>query len=174
MRLILMLSFYAFISSTGFGQGFNAEKSYVEFRVSNMWVNTVSGTIKGWNGKVKFDEENLSSSEFNISADVRTLDSGNEKRDEDLLSEDFFEVETYPTIAFKSLSVDQLPSGNYVVVGNVTIKNVTKEVIMPFTAVEGELIGEMTIDRMDFNVGTDTGTFMVGNEVVVTVVCVLK
>lgn len=174
MRQITIFAVFLLFSITGYSQELNTEKSYVEFRVGNLWLNTVSGTIKGMEGTVNFDPENVNTSEFDVHIDVRTLDTGNEKRDKDLLSEDFLEVQSYPTIRFKSLSVNNLPSGKYVAVGNLTIKDVTREAILPFVAMEGELIGEMTIDRMDFNVGTDTGTFMVGKEVVVTIVCVLQ
>lgn len=158
----------------GFGQGFNPDASFIEFKASNVWVNTVKGTIQGWEGTVEFDEDNLNESSFDVRADLRTLDTGNEKRDKDLLSEDFLEVETYPTVRFRSLNVNELASGGYVVIGELTLKNVTQEVVMPFDHVDNQLIGEMTINRFNFNVGTDTGTFMVGKEIEIKVVCVLE
>lgn len=169
----IISAFFLLLSFTVSAQGFKADSSYIEFKVGNMWVNSVSGTIRGWEGTVNFDRENPHQSAFDVRADLSTIDTGNEKRDEDLRSEDFLHVEKYPEVRFQSVRVNKLQDGTFVVVGELTLKDITSEVIMPFTASENKLTGEMTIDRYNFNVGNDTGTIMVGREIEITVICVL-
>lgn len=174
MKNLFCILFALLISAPVFSQDFDPEKSYIEFSVSNWWVNTVTGTIKGWEGSVDFDPENPQQASFDIKADVKTIDTENEERDEHLRSADFFEVETYSHIRFKSFRVNTLADGELVAIGNLTIKGVQNEVVLPFKHENGTLTGELTIDRFDYNVGVDEGTMMVGNEVTVKIVCVLQ
>lgn len=174
MKSILLSTFLLLTSQFCFTQGFDAEKSYIEFKASNFWVNTVTGTIKGWEGEVDFDRSNPTQSSFDVSAKVKTINTGNEERDDHLRSDDFFNAEKYPEIRFESIRVTDLGEKGYMVIGNLTIRDVTSEVIMPFEIGENELRGQLTIDRHDFNVGVDQSNFSVGKEIDVTVVCVLK
>ncbi len=169
----LLSAFFLLLSFSISAQGFKADASLIEFKAGNLWVNSVSGTIRGWEGSVNFDRENPQQSTFDVRADLSTIDTGNEKRDEDLRSEDFLHVDKYPDVRFRSLQVNRLQNGSFIVVGQLTLKEVTREVTMPFSASENRLTGEMTIDRFDFNVGTDTGTFLVGREIKITVIAVL-
>lgn len=173
MKNTLFVLLFGLLANLGNAQGFKADDSYIEFKASNFWVNTVTGTIKGWSGTVNFDESAPMQSSFDVNASVKTIDTGNDERDEHLRSADFFEVEKYPVIHFKSIRVNTLKDGGYAVVGMLTIKDVSNEVVMPFEVRENQLIGELTIDRMAYNVGVDQSTFSVGKEIDVKVVCAL-
>jgi polyisoprenoid-binding protein YceI len=154
-------------------QVINTEKSVVRFSLSNMKWKTVEGSFKGMQGSVKFNPQELNKARFNVCIDVSTVNTENEKRDEHLKNEDFFEISKYPKICFVSTSVTR--SGNdFLVVGKLTVKNVTKTVSIPFTYNKGVLAGNLEIKRLEYNVGEDTGTFMVGDEVSLTIVCETK
>lgn len=151
--------------------------SKIKFSVSNMGIRTVDGSIAGMKGIVNFDESKPSNSQFQVTFDVNTIDTDNKDRDKHLKNEDFFEVETYPTIKFSSLSVSKDGDG-YKVRGNLTIKDVTKEIELPFSvrkdAGKTTLTGKLTIDRKAYHVGMGTGKFMVGYDIEVEVICVLN
>lgn len=154
-------------------QVINTEKSVVKFSLSNMKWKTVEGTFKGMQGSVKFNPQELNKASFNVCIDVSTVNTENEKRDEHLKNEDFFEINKYPKICFVSTSVTR-SGNNFLAVGKLIIKNVSKTVSIPFTYSNGVLTGNLEIKRLEFNVGEDTGTFMVGDEVSLTIICETK
>lgn len=174
MKNTLLFLLLSLMVNTLWSQGFNAEESYIEFKASNWWVNTVTGTIKGWEGKVDFNRSAPEKSSFDIRAKVSTIHTENEERDDHLRSDDFLNVEKYPNIRFRSIRVSNLGEKGYVVVGELTIRDVSKEVIMPFEIKENELRGKLKINRHHYNVGVDQSNFSVGKEIEVEVVCVLK
>lgn len=174
----LLLSVFASIgllavSSTSTAQGFDADKSYIEFSAKNFWVRTVTGTITGWTGSVQFNPAEPAKAQFDVKANVKTINTGNEERDEHLRSDDFFEVEKYPEMRFESKRVEQ-KGDKYVAHGKLTIKDVTREVSLPFTADGNKLEGKLEIKRRDYDVGLDQSNFSVGNDIEVLIVCVLK
>jgi polyisoprenoid-binding protein YceI len=171
-KALLSISFLLLSIST-WAQTINQANSVIKFDVRNMKMRTVEGTIKGLNGTVKFDPSNAQSGSFNVCADLSTINTENEKRDKHLRTEDFFEVEKYPKMCFVSSSVSKTGSG-FLTKGKLTIKDVTKEVEIPFTYTNGTLEGKITVLRYDYNVGTDTGEFMVANEINVTIIAVLN
>lgn len=177
MKNIIPLSFLLLLSPFVFAQNIDDQQSKIQFQVSNMGVRTVEGTIKGMKGTVHLDRNDLKNVQFNVSFDVATIDTDNKARDKHLRKPDFFEVDTYPTIQFQSTSVVQDGKG-YKVKGILTIKDVSKEIEMPFTVDENNgttiLTGNLTIDRKTYHVGMDTGKFMVGYAIETTVICVLN
>jgi len=173
--LLLCLFFCA--PSLLFAQSIDETNSKITFEVSNFGVRTVSGTISGMKGTIGFNQNDLSASYFDVSLEVATIDTDNNARDKHLKNEDFFEVNTYPKMYFKSSSIYQ--DGNqYKVKGQLTIKDVTKEVEIPFSSSISEgkttLEGQLTINRKDYHVGMDTGKFSVGLDIEVTITCVLN
>ena len=174
MKNFLSVLLFSLLVSPVFAQGFDADASYLEFKVSNFWVNTVTGTITGWTGVVDFNKSAPTQSSFDVGASIQTINTGNEERDEHLRSADFFEVEKYPTIRFKSNRITESKDGGYNAVGTLTIKDVSKEVTLPFKVEGNQLIGQLTVDRLAYNVGLDQSTFSVGKEITVKIVCVLQ
>ena len=123
----------------------------VTFVIKNFGLNT-NGSFKGLKGAINWDPSNPSASLFDVTIDASTINTGIDMRDKDLQKEAYFDVEKYPTIHFVSTKVS---TGN--VTGNLTIKNVTKQISFPFTvknSVNGYLFeGSFTINREDFGVG---------------------
>lgn len=167
------------LSSLSFAQSINKTESKIHFEVGSLWVRTVEGTISGFEGTVKFDPNNLAASNMNVTAKVATIKTDSDKRDEHLRTADFFDVEKYPTMRFQSTKIEKLVKGGYKLTGKLTIKDVTKDVSFPFTVAPaangGQLFtGEISIKRMDYNVGVDQSFFSVSNDIKVKIECVVR
>ena len=143
-------------------------KSEVKFTIKNFGVNT-SGTLSGLTGTIQFDSTKFSSSSFNVTVDVNTINTGIDMRDNHLKKEDYFYAEKYPKISFTSTSIKPADKG-YTISGQLTIKGVSKSVSFPFTAVKQDdgilFSGSFSINRKDFNVGG--GIAVLGNTVDIT------
>lgn len=158
-------------------QTVQTDRSTVNFEVSNMGFRTVNGTITGMKGTVDINTTDLSRSKIDITIDVNTIDTENKKRDDHLKNEDFFNVPVYPKIKFISTDITKDGAG-YIAKGQLTIKDVTKTVEVPFTTKSsgGETIIEasLEIERKDYNVGEDYGSFSVGKTIATSITCVVK
>jgi polyisoprenoid-binding protein YceI len=136
--------------------------SHVGFTVRHMMVSKVRGQFKIFDAEIVTAENPLESS-FNATVDLRSIDTGNEQRDNHMRSADFFEVETHPQMTYRSTGIRQAPDGGgFIVDGELSVHGVTRQV--PFTLeVEGfgedpfggtragfSLTGE--INRTDFGV----------------------
>jgi len=150
-------------------QTIDTEKSIVNFKIGNMKIRTVKGTFQGMKGTLAFDPGNLAAANFNICIDVASVDTGNKKRDQHLLKEDFFFEATYPQICFESTAVEKTAEA-YLTKGNLTIHGISKEVDLPFTFDGKTFRGNLEVSRYDFGVGIDTGTFMVAEEVAIEII----
>jgi len=157
-------------------QTIDQTKSHVSFEIGNMKINTVEGELHGMAGELFFEPLSLNDSFFNVCVKVKSMDTGSEKRDEHLLTEDFFEAEVYPDICFISEEIKKGNSEDFLAVGNLTIKDVERKVEIAFTHNEAakQFIGSLIINRLEFKVGEDTGTFMVADEVEITIYCSLQ
>lgn len=158
---------------SGKAQSINTENSIVSFSVRNMGLNTVKGNFKGMNGQINFDPNNLDASIFDVYIDANTIDTGSAKRDQHLKNEDFFEVEKYPSICFKSTKITKTKSA-YSTKGLLSMHGVSKNVEILFTYNDGELVGHFKVNRFDYNIGTGTGKFLVGKEVDLKIVTILN
>lgn len=172
-KLFIALASLFLTTLGGVAQSIDAEKSVVNFSIDNMKWKTVEGSFKGMSGKINFDASQPQKSSMSVCIKASTVFTDNEKRDEHLRTEDFFDVKKYPTICFEDESMVKTESG-YLVKGKLTMKNVTKQVEIPFSYANGEFSGKLMIKRLDFNVGEDTGTFMVGDEVQLEIICKTK
>jgi polyisoprenoid-binding protein YceI len=134
-----------------------SDKSVINFTVKNFGLN-VDGTFSQLKGTIQFDPLALPISSFDVSVESASLDTGIDLRDKHLKKKDYLDVSHYSLLSFKSTSVTSgEKSGSYSVTGNLTIKDVTKEVQFPFTAkVTGDgitFVGKFKINRRDYNVG---------------------
>ena len=132
-------------------------ESSVQFRIKNFGFN-VTGTFTGLQGVIRFDPNNLATCHFEATIDAKTINTGVDMRDKHLRKSDYFDVENYPQIKFVSVKISPgTKSGTLFIFGKLTIKNVTKDISFPFTAVPAEngylFKGEFKINRRDFKVG---------------------
>jgi polyisoprenoid-binding protein YceI len=133
-------------------------QSSVKFKIKNFGFNTVSGSFKGVQGTIKFMPENLASSSMDVTVDAKSVNTGINARDNHLRKAEYFDVKKYPVIRFVSTRISpSSKSGTLFMFGKLTIKNVTREISFPFTAVPQEggylFTGEFKINRIDFGVG---------------------
>ncbi len=156
--------------------------SSVRFSVQHMVVSEAEGTFKMWDGTVENSKDDFSDAKINFTVDVNSINTDNERRDGHLKSDDFFNVEKFPTMKFESTSMKPLGNNKYELKGNLTIRDVTKPVTFQ-VSYGGVIAGgrgrkagfkaTTTINRFDYNLkwdrATETGGLVVGKEVEVTV-----
>jgi len=149
----------------------------VEFSGKHMMFTTVKGHFKSVRGTIVLDEADPSRSSVEVEIDTPSLYSGVEYRDNHLKSPDFLDIERHPTITFKSTRVELLSSDHAKVIGDLTIRGITREVVLD-TELAGrgkdpmdrEVISfdaRTSINRKDFgltwNMALETGGFLVGD-----------
>lgn len=131
--------------------------SSVKFKIKNLGV-TIGGSFTGLQGRIVFDPANPATASIEASIDVSSINTGIDLRDDHLRSSDYFDVKNYPKIRFVSTRVSSgSKPGTFIVTGNLTIKNVTRETSFPFNTIPqngGYLFsGEFKINRRDYKVG---------------------
>ncbi|WP_103068280.1 YceI family protein [Aquimarina sediminis] len=131
------------------GLEFDVENSKVSF---NFVHDKTSGTISGLDFKINFNPKDPDNATFKGTALIKTLDTDNFIRDGHLMWEKFFYKKKYPKIAFASTHVVHFGTDTYKVIGNLTIKGKTKEVIITFSLDAQRLLGKTTIFTSDYGI----------------------
>ncbi len=144
------------------------EGSSVKFTIKNFGFG-VSGSLGGLQGVIKFNPNDLTSSSFDVTIDVKSINTGIDSRDEHLRGEDYFDSKKYPKIHFVSSRIASTnKSGTFIIYGKLTIKATSKDISFPFTAIaqnEGYVFnGSFKIKRKDFEIG---GSGPISNELTV-------
>src|SRR5437870_4063702 len=104
--------------------------SGINFSVRHMVVSKVRGRFAKYSGSIRIDEADLTRSSVNVTIDAGSIDTGVADRDTHLRSADFFDVETFPELRFASRRVEKVGEGRYRVVGELTIRDVTREIAL--------------------------------------------
>jgi polyisoprenoid-binding protein YceI len=131
---------------------------------------TVNGTFSGLEAVIQFDPNNLAGCSIRASIDAKTVNSGIGMRNHHLQSEEqYLNTDKYPRIMYKSSKIEKTGAG-YKATGELTIKNVTKPVEIPFTFAPngnaGVFKGSFTFKREDFNIGKSGGS--IGDMITIT------
>lgn len=142
----------------------------IQFKVRNMGIMNVTGSFDKFKGTVNVDEANLSKSTADVSIEVVSINTGIEMRDNDLRSAGFFDAVKYPAMTFVSTKVESGPD-NLKVTGNLTIKGVTKQVILvtdgPLNPKgNSRLVATAMVNRHDFGISKSA---VIGDEVYITI-----
>jgi polyisoprenoid-binding protein YceI len=148
------------------------------FAVKHLMISTVRGEFGKTEGVVVFDEANPAKSSVEATIDAASIDTRDAKRDEHLRNADFFEVAKFPKITFKSTKVEKAGEG-LKVTGDLTIKGVTKSVVLDVTGPTAEVkdpwgnakrgvSASTKINRKDFGVSYGPNA-VVGDEVTITI-----
>jgi polyisoprenoid-binding protein YceI len=153
--------------------------SEVQFKIKHLVISTVTGSFNQFEGKVITEGADFKNAKVNFEIDVKSVDTNQVQRDQHLLNGDFFESDVYPKITFESTSFLHKGGSEYKMVGNLTMKGVTRPVELNVeyggsqNSVQGVLKHgfEVTgiINRKEFgmtwNKLTDTGNLGLGEDI---------
>ena len=154
----------------------------VGFAVKHLMISTVRGRFGSVRGTIRLDEADLAGSSVEVEIDAASIDTRQEQRDAHLRSADFFDVEQFPLITFRSRAVEAAGEGRFKVAGALTMHGVTREVVLdatdegrgvdPWGNQKAAFTAEARIDRRDFGLGwnqaLETGGVLVANEIRIT------
>jgi len=184
-KVITAVMVFCLFCGAGFAlQEFKSDKAHssVVFSIRHMMVSKVEGRFNDFDVTIMADTADITKSTATAVIKAVSIDTDNEQRDTHLRSADFFDVQKFPEITFKSLAVKK-KDNNYVLWGTLTMHGVTKNIEIPFeilghiTDPQGNtrvgIEGKVTLDRKDYgltwNKTLDQGGMMVGNEVTVDI-----
>lgn len=179
---VLIILFAASFSFAQTSWGIDNSHSKIGFSVTHLVITEVDGFFKDFAGSVISNGENFEGSKIEFTAKTASIFTDNEKRDNHLRSDDFFNAEKFPNLTFVSKSFTKVNDKKYKLVGDLTIRDVTKEVALDVvyngtvkdpwgnTKAGFKLNGE--INRFDYglkwNAAIETGGLVVGENVTIT------
>lgn len=153
--------------------------SEVTFRVKHMMITNVTGLFTGFNAEMTSSKEDFSDAQIQFDADVNSITTNNQQRDEHLKGEDFFAAEQYPRIIFKSTELKKINDDEFKLLGDLTIRGITRPITLdgeyggtmldPYgnTRVGFALVAKVSRKAYDlsWNAVTEAGGIVVGDEV---------
>jgi polyisoprenoid-binding protein YceI len=162
---------------------FQIDKAHSEatFQVRHL-ISKVRGRFPDFDGTIDFDEAEPRNSKVTFTIQAASIDTGVADRDAHLRSDDFFAVEKFPAITFRSTAIQPKGDHEFDVTGDLTMRGVTKQVVIPVSYLGAAVDpwgnqkvafeGEVTLNRKDFglnwNAAIETGGFLVGDDVKVS------
>ena len=161
---------------------FDQAHTSVGFSVDHLVISETTGQFSSFEGTVNSSSDDFSGADVQFTIDVASIDTDNERRDGHLKSDDFFNAEDYPKMTFKSSSFKKVEGSTYKLIGDLTIRDVTKPieltVVFKGTAKMGDtqkagfkITG--ALNRFDYNLKwsktTEAGGLVVGDEVRLTI-----
>jgi polyisoprenoid-binding protein YceI len=168
-------------SSLSLAATYEVDPSHTQvlFKVRHLGISNVTGLFKDFSGTIEFEPSAVSSSSVKAEVSVASIDTQNEKRDNHLRGEDFFNAEKSPTMRFESKSIKDAKGDSFTVVGDLTINGITKSVELdadflgqakdPWGNERIAFEAKATINRKDFgltwNKLLESGSLLVGEDV---------
>ncbi|WP_141592573.1 YceI family protein [Myxococcus sp. AB056] len=157
--------------------------SAIHFSVRHMVIAKVRGSFRKYSGAISLDEQDITKSSVAVTIETASIDSGVDQRDNHLRSPDFFDVEKFPTITFKSTKVEKASGNGLKVTGNLTIRDITREVVLdaeqlggakdPWGNVKTAFEAKTSVDRRDFgltwNQALEAGGVLVGEKIEIAI-----
>jgi polyisoprenoid-binding protein YceI len=153
--------------------------SKIGFSVSHLVITDVEGFFKEYDGKITSNGDDFSTAQIELSINTASIFTDNEGRDKHLRSDDFFNAEKFPKMTFKSKSISKINDNKFKLVGDLTIRDVTRQVELEVkyngmvkdpwgnTKAGFKVTGE--VNRFDYNLrwntAIETGALVVGKEV---------
>jgi polyisoprenoid-binding protein YceI len=160
------------------------EHTSIQFTVRHMMISNVKGVFHKFNGQFEIDDKETTNTRASAVINVASIDTGIEKRDEDLRSPNFFDVAKYPSMTFVSKKIVRTGANSFKMTGDLTMHGVTREVVLDMEGLEtvvkdpwgnmrrGATMASM-INRRDFgltyNKLLETGGVVVGDEVKINI-----
>lgn len=153
--------------------------SELGFKIRHLMISNVSGSFKNFSATVQTEGEDFSTAHIELEAEMASINTNNEQRDAHLRNSDFFEVDKYPTLSFRSTKIEKIDDESFHVFGELTLKGVTRQVKLnvEFNGITKDPWGNQRagflvtgkINRSDFGVSfnsvLETGGVALGEEV---------
>ena len=167
-----MIAMLLLVTGSTFAQtNWGVDKSHAKlgFGITHMMLAEVSGDFKVYDASITSTKDDFSDAVFEVSADIASINTENEGRDKDLVSEKYFNATAFPKLTFKSTSFKKVDGNKYKLTGDLTIKGITKPVDLdvtiagPVTNPRGTKIGikaSGTFKRTDFGIGAAGGAML--------------
>ena len=190
MKQILLAAFVAVLVAATLRAGDAKDKGWtldrshssVAFSVKHMIISDVTGNFKSFDITMTGTKEDFSDASVTATIKVATISTDNDQRDGHLKSDDFFNAEKYPTITFKSTGFEKVDDKHFHIVGDLTIRDVTKKVTFdavyngsvkaPWGATVTSWKATTAVNRFDYNLkwnkALETGGLVVGETVNIT------
>ena len=180
-KMFLIMFLVVIFATTGQADTWGLDKAHssVGFSVRHLVISKTTGKFDDFTGTIVFDGKNFAAASVELTVQMASVDTDDEKRDEHLRSADFFETEKFPTMDFKSKKVTKGEGDAFTITGDLTIKGVTKEVTFdcqfhgvvndPWGNTKAGFSAMTQINRQDFGVtwskSLDGGGLVVGDDV---------
>jgi len=133
-KLLILLAALASVNGTQAANWkVDASHSNVKFTVTHLVVSEVEGYFRVFDGSISAEKEDFSDANIQFSVDANSINTDNTNRDEHLKGDDFFNTAKFPSMTFKSTSFKKVSDKKYVLTGNLTIRDVTKQVSFDVT-----------------------------------------
>lgn len=153
--------------------------SEIQFKTKHLVISTVTGSFKTFTGTAETDDDSFENAKVWFEADVNSISTNNDDRDAHLKSDDFFNAEKFPKLTFESTSFKKTGENTYKMTGNLTIRDVTKEITLdveyggtvtdPYGQTKAGFEVSGTINRKEYNLMwnavTETGNVVVADNV---------
>jgi polyisoprenoid-binding protein YceI len=153
--------------------------SEIQFKIKHLLISTVTGNLDQISSDFTQEKDDFTDAEIDFTADIDSINTGNEQRDGHLKSAEFFDVEKFPKIEFKSSSFEKVKDDQYLLHGNLTMKGITKPIVLNVEfggiAVDGYqqtksgFSFDGSLNRKDYGLSwgglTDAGGAVLGDEV---------
>jgi len=153
--------------------------SELGFKIKHLMIANVSGSFRNFNAEVETENKDFTTARITFTADMHSISTNNEQRDQHLRTSDFFESETYPELKFLSTKIERIDDSTFHLYGNLTLKGISKPVKLnveynlmakdPWGNERAGFVVTGTINRSDwginFNGVLETGGLMLGEEV---------
>jgi polyisoprenoid-binding protein YceI len=158
------------------------DHSVAAFVIKHMMVTNVRGQFNKLNGTIEFNPAEIVKSSVEVSIDVSGIYTGIQKRDDHLRSPDFFDSKKYPMITFKSTNIENIIKNRFNVIGNLTIRGISKQIILnvEYSGPEKSPFGETSMGffatthikcedyGLLWNMPLESGGFMIGKDTHIT------
>jgi polyisoprenoid-binding protein YceI len=168
--IILFLLIYSMAS----GQTWTLNKadSKLGFDVNSFMIASVDGAFNDFTSTFHSSKEDFTDAEVKLSIETKSISTGNKKRDNHLRSDDYFEVDKYPAMTFKSTDIKKVGDRKYRLSGNLTLHGVTKSISVDVALIslsndKKEVVFEISskLKRSDFNFGKGAMEATMGDDV---------
>ncbi len=173
-QIILLAMLFNFF--TIFANKIDATQSSIQFEVNSFGAGSVKGDFQTFSGDINWNENDVSNSSIDFEITSNSVTTKSNRRTKFIKSEDFFNVSEFPEITFEGSTIIENNWG-YSAIGYLNVKGITKKVEIPFntysSGLETTLLGNLIIDRFDYDIGLGYKEWMVAREVSISIKCVI-